>query len=129
MDYNLLIILSFCVAAFSIQSSYASSLADKIKNLIGFNEPYKYSNLHNISSWKKIIKNKYVFYGLFPFTIVFIIVGKLHQLLNDGLHCSYCTSFWLMLVVNITLLGIGFPLAIALAPLALVSVAVIEKLM
>ena len=129
MDYTLLTFLSFSVAAFSIQSAYASSLADKIKNIFGFNSEYKYSNLHYITSWKKIVKNNYVFYGLFPFIIVFIIVGKTHQLLNGLFTCAYCTSFWLMLVVNITLLELTTPIAIALAPLSLVSVAIIEKIM
>lgn len=129
MDYILLIILSFSVGAFAIQLAYASTLSDSIKRILGLEQPYKLRKLQYISNWKKIIQNKFVFYCLFPILILFIIVIALHKLISGMVNCAYCSSFWLMLIVNISIMGLELPLSIALAPLSLVSVAIIEKIM
>jgi len=129
MDFVLILLAAFCVGAFSIQSAFASTLASKIKKVLGLGLPYKYSRLSTIKAWKVIVPNKFWFTVTFPVIAVFIITAYLHQTAAEGLGCAYCTSFWLMLGVNIMLLGLSIPMAILLAPLALVAVTVLEYLM
>ena len=129
MDYVLLLLAAFCVGAFSIQSAFASSLANKLKGFFGLVLPFKYKSLTTIKAWKVIVPNKFWFTVTFPFIAVFIISIYLWQTAAQGLNCAYCTSFWLMLVVNITILGLTPIMAVLMAPLALVAVTILERLM
>lgn len=129
MDLYLLIVLSLSVGMLSIQIAYASPIVENIKRLFGLTHQYKYKPLLNIKSWKRIIRSKIWFNCLFPFIAVFIFLLHLHQLVNSIFHCAFCLSFWLMLLVNTILINIDIPMAIVLAPTALVGVAVVEKIM
>ena len=129
MDYILVILSALAVGAFSIQSAYASSLADTLKSMFGFPLPKRYNPLFKYKSWRSIVSSRFWFVVLFPFITVFIIALQVYYQVGKMLSCSYCTSFWLMLAVNVLVLGITFPLSLVLAPLGIVGVVVIEKLM
>ena len=129
MDLLLLILLALSTGALAIQTAYASSIVQRFKRVLGLSLPYKYNSLCSFNSWQKIVGNKTAFYCLLPFFTVFIIAAWVHRTIAELLGCSFCSAFWLMLLFNIIVMGLPILTAIVLAPLALVAVAAIEKLM
>ena len=121
------IVLSLCIGAFAIQVAI-SDLSDKFKRIFGLQQPYKFNSIITIQFWRKFLGNN-TSMVLSPFILVVILLGNIHKLLSELLSCPYCTVFWLMLGVNLWFLDLPIMDSIIYAPMGLVGVTILDRLM
>ena len=126
MNLVLVLILSLSVGGFAYEAAY-SDLAAAVKRLFAIEQPFKYNALTYYKTWKRAIGNYAV--ALFPFILLIGILPRLiHSWLYKLTSCPYCMSVWMMFAVCFFALNLGWLMSLLFAPLALISVAVIDKL-
>lgn len=127
IDFVLFIILMFATSEFAIQMQM-STLSQWVKDTTGLKQPYskKLQALCNPILYRRLFS--WWFWLLSPLLLIIILAFNLHRFVSNLVDCSYCTSFWLATAVNYFVLNQTLPMAMLLAPIALIGVALLDKL-
>ncbi|MFW6242807.1 MAG: hypothetical protein ACOC2W_01475 [bacterium] len=123
-----LIITVLSLAMLAIQVSY-SDLSSSVKKFLGLDIPYRYKALTNIYFWVRFFGLK-TSHLLSPIVLLLLVFFKVHKFISEMLSCPYCVSYHMgwttfYFYYNMTL----FQSVILYAPLVLVGVAIIDRIM
>lgn len=123
IDIIYFFLLMLSAAEFSIQI-VISTLSEWVKGKFALTQPYnkRLSVFGTKMFWFKLFK-----YGWF-LGIPFIFLIKIHQFFSAMLDCPYCTVFHLAWLANFFILGMTLSQSFLLAPIALVFVAILDKI-
>lgn len=125
LDIILYIILSICMAELAIQI-VTSELSEWFKDKLFLQQPYKLNPLTGYTFWFQLFGGYAV--GLVPIIIVLMAFFTIHRFVSSLIACSFCTSFWLNTACCYFVLNQNILAALILAPLALVFVAVLNRI-
>ena len=124
----LFIILAIISALWGIQISNESTLALKVKQALRLSHPYN-SRLLAFGTFRFwwLLTGKFSII-LMPFYSVLLLLLTVHHFLFELLDCSRCTSTWIF--GFLLFFGMNLPLfySVALAPLPIVIIYIIERL-
>jgi len=122
-----IVMLSVAMMAIQVVSS---TLSLKIKRLLGVNLPYRYSALSNIyfyTKWLNLGVDATILLSI-PLLLVTTFF-KIHRFIAELFGCPYCIGFWISLAVNYYYFNFALITSLLYAPLALVFVAILDKIM
>ena len=126
MNLVLVLILSLSVGGFAYEAAY-SDLAAAVKRLFAIEQPFKYNALTYYKFWSEFLgKNTAKFFALLILPLILFRV--IHSWIYKLVSCPYCMSIYMMFAVCFFALNLGWLMSLLFAPLALISVAVIDKL-
>jgi len=125
------IICLFCLIAgvLAIQVSYQSTVMLRVKQLLFLVQPYnrKLLALSKFKTWWTLTPRWFV--AMLPLLLVLVVLLRVHHFLSDLLDCQYCTAFHIMWMLLFFLVGVPIIPALVLAPLGILGVYIIEKIM
>ena len=113
------------VAGFCYEVAYGQ-LSTWVKEIFSLDQPVKYNALLYYKTWRQAIGNYAL--ALSPFIFIGIAFRLCHSFLYSLLSCPYCVSVWLMFAVNYWVMGMTIVASLILAPVAIIFVAIIDKL-
>lgn len=127
IDYFFLFVVWLSLSEFAIQV-VISELSYWIKDKIALTQPYnkKLETLSLIPFWRKLL-GKW-FWVLSPLSFLILIGFNIHKFFASLLNCPYCSCFWMSVITNHFYFNMPVLESFLLAPVALVMVAILNKL-
>ena len=126
MDVALYLLVVLSVAGFSWEVAYGK-LSEKIKSVVGLDQPKKYGALLYIQTWKRAVGN--FAYALFPSIFIFGILPRItHQFIYEWISCPYCQSVWYMFAINFFLFSLGWGMSLLLSCITMIPIAILDRL-
>lgn len=127
IEFNILyfILLSISTAEFGIQVTI-SDLSTKLKGLTALEQPYKLNSLCRFIFWRKLLGK--TFLVLSPLVLALVIFFNIHRFFSEMLACPYCQTYHYSWLTSYFILNMPILQALLLAPIALVMVAVLDRI-
>lgn len=125
MDWMLFLSLTIAVAGFSYEAAHGT-LANFLKSLFCLDQRIKYNPIFYYKFWKQLLGSHALW--LLPFILVLVTARLTHSWLYSLFSCPYCQSVWYMFAINFWVMELSLLLSLTLAPVAILFVAVIDRL-
>jgi len=125
LNWLLFVFIIFSLAELSIQI-VVSELSHWVKGYTGLSQPFKYNAICKLIFWRKLFGKSWLV--LSPLLLLISAFFILYSFVSKMLDCPYCIVFHLAWTTNIFYFKMDIITALLLAPLALVGVAILDRI-